>query len=209
MHVYASRLVLILVGMTVPLTVFGAVYKSVGPDGRVTYSDQPQPGATEVELPKFPPATLLPAPATTSTTAPAASVPEDGAQNAAPSFKGYTSLSIVTPANDATVRENTGNVEVMVVTVPEWDSQWGHSIKVLLDGQPLPDRYTSPTFQLKNTDRGMHTLQAVVLDAKQGELITSSTVTFHMKRHSAQFIKAGPLMAPNFNPPAYLVPSAP
>ncbi len=194
--------------MTLPLLVSGAVYKSVGPDGKVTYSDQPQPGATEVELPKFP-AAPLPAPATTSTTAPAASGPQGGAQNAAPAFKGYSTLSIVTPANDGTIRENTGSVEVTIASVPEWDPQWGHSIKVLLDGKPLPDRYTTPTFQLKNADRGTHTLQAIVLDAKQNELITSPTITFHMKRHSAQFIKDSPLLAPNFNSPAYPYPNAP
>lgn len=204
MQVYLSRLVLALIGLCLPLLAAGAVYKSVGPDGTVTYTDRPPPGATEIQLPKFPTPAPLPAPATSTTTAPAPSAPPSGAQNTAPaSFPGYSKLTLVTPAHDATVRENTGSIEVTLVSEPAWDPQWGHSIKVILDGKLLPDVYTTPKFQLNNADRGTHTLQVIVLDAKQNELISSQTVTFHMKRHSALFAKESPLRAPNFNPPVY------
>jgi len=209
MRHYAPRLLLTLLGIALPMLVLGAVYKSVGPDGTVTYTDRPPPGATEIQLPKFPAPTPLPAPATSTTTAPTTSTPPGGAPNTAPAFPGYSKLTIVTPAHDATVRENTGSVEVALVSEPAWDPQWGHSIKVVLDGKPLPDVYSTPQFQLNNADRGTHTLQVIVLDAKQSELISSQTVTFHMKRHSAQFAQENPLRAPNFNSPAYLPPNAP
>lgn len=173
-----------LVGMALPLLSFGAVYKWVGPDGQVIYSDQPQPGATEVELPKFPAAAPAPAPVINSTTAPSTSVPQGEAKKPAPPFSGYRKLSIVKPENDATVRENTGNVRVELATEPEWDPQRGHKVSVLLDGTPMPETYTVTTIDLHNVDRGSHTLQITVLDATGDVLITSQTVTFHLKRRS-------------------------
>lgn len=182
--------------MALPLCAFGGVYKWVGPDGKVTYSDTPQPGATEIELPKFPAVAPITAPVTTSTTAPTASVPqgektppEKKDAKSAAAFKGYTKFSIAHPAHDATVRENAGNVDIVVVTEPEWNPQWGHKVRVMLDGKPLPEMQTAAKFQLKNIDRGTHTLQAMMLDAKEAVLTTSQTITFHMKRRSTQFKK--------------------
>lgn len=183
----ASRLLLILLGLALPLCVFGGVYKWVGPDGKVTYSDKPQPGAIEVEMPKFPAVAPVTAPVTTSTTAPAASGPQADAKKSVPPFKGYSKLSIVKPESDATVRENTGNVQVELASEPEWNPQWGHKVSLTLDGKPLPETHAATKFDLHNVDRGSHTLQITVLDEKGVMLITSQSVTFHMKRQSAKF----------------------
>ncbi|MDO9371667.1 MAG: DUF4124 domain-containing protein [Gammaproteobacteria bacterium] len=179
--------------MALPLCAFGGVYKWVGPDGNVTYSDKPQPGATEIEMPKFPAVAPITAPVTT---APAASgptgdkiPPEKKDAKPATIFKSYVKFSIVTPENDATARENDGNVNVELVTEPAWNPQWGHKARVMLDGKPLPDMQTTAKFQLKNIDRGTHSLQATMLDAKGAVLATSQTITFHLKRRSTQFRK--------------------
>ena len=209
MRIPTSRLLLLVVSLALPALALGAVYKSVDPDGKITYSDQPQSGATTVDLPKFPTPAPLPGPVTTSTTAPAASGPQGGAVKSQLVFPGYSKFSIVAPENDATVGENTGSVEVTLTTEPAWDPQWGHSIKVILDGKPLPEAHTPPKFQLNNADRGSHTLQTIVVDAQQAELVSSPTVTFHLKRQSALLLKESPLRAPNFNPPAAPSSSAP
>lgn len=202
MHTHsASRILLTLLALALPLCAFGAVYKWVGPDGNITYSDKPQPGSTELSLPKSPPA----APVSTSTTAPAASTPqgdktppEKKDAKAAAAFNGYTKFSIASPANDDSVRENNGNIDVRLVTEPDWNPQWGHKVRVMVDGTPLPEMQTAATFQLKNIDRGTHTLQAVMLDAKGAVLISSASLTFHMRRQSAQFVSDSPHLAPRF-----------
>ncbi|MCW8831648.1 MAG: DUF4124 domain-containing protein [Gammaproteobacteria bacterium] len=51
--------------------------------------------------------------------------------------------------------------------------------------ETIPDT-TQIKIPLSNIDRGTHTIFAEVLDADEEVLITSNSVTFHMKRHSIQ-----------------------
>ena len=91
---------------------------------------------------------------------------------------------ITTPDNDATIRENSGKVEINVATEPPLQSQAGHKILVKIDGKAIGDPSTAQHYVLDNIDRGTHSLQASVLDASGNTLMESSTVTFHLKRIS-------------------------
>lgn len=190
----------ILLGLSLQEQAIAAVYKWVGPDGKTMYTDQPRPGAKEVELPKFPhPPPAKPAQADKTT-------PDKKADTTAePAFPGYKKVALVKPENDTTVRENNGVVEVALELEPAWDPKLGHKIIVSLDGKNLPEIYTTPQFQLQNIDRGSHSLQVTVNDANDVPLSTSNSVTFHMKRQSVNFVQKNPLMAPRVDPPDSLL----
>ena len=195
-----SALIAILFGLALNGQAFAAVYKWVGPDGKTVYTDQPRPGAKEVELPKYPAAPPKPAPA-----AKAAVEDKTAAKPTEPAFPGYKKVALVKPVNDDTVRENSGTVEVALELEPAWDTKLGHKITVSLDGKNLPEVYTTPQFQLQNVDRGSHSLQITVSDAKDAPLATSNSVTFHLMRQSVNFVQKNPLMAPRVDPPGSLL----
>jgi hypothetical protein len=190
----------ILLGLSLHGQAVAAIYKWVGPDGKIVYTDQPRPGAKEVELPKFPP----PPPAKPAQ-ADKATPDKKADTTAEPAFPGYKKVALVKPEEDATVRENSGVVEVALELEPAWDPKLGHKITVSLDGKNLPETYTAPQFQLQNIDRGSHSLQVTVNDAKDVPLSTSNSVTFHMKRQSVNFVQKNPMMAPRVDPPDSLL----
>jgi Domain of unknown function (DUF4124) len=151
-----------------------AIYKWKLPDGTVVFSDQPNPGAEEVELPKLQTYTPPPSPAFTSEVA-------TPTQNA----PAYTTLMITTPGNDEAIRENSGKIEINIAVEPPL--QIGDKILVKMDGQAIGDPSSSQHYILDNVDRGTHTLQATVLDADGNSLIDSEAVTFHLQRVSILF----------------------
>jgi len=98
----------------------------------------------------------------------------------------YSSLTIITPTNNSTVRDNTGNVPVSLGLSPTL--QKGHSVVLNFDGADIP--LPSTRFIIKDVDRGAHKLIARVV-GKDGKVLISSKVSqFHMKRHSVLFNKA-------------------
>lgn len=195
-----SALIMLLTGLALHGQAIAAVYKWVGPDGKTMYTDQPRPGAKEVDLPKYPPAQPKPAPV-----AKTAGEDKTTAKPAEPAFPGYKKVALVKPVNDETVRENSGAVEVALELEPAWDPKLGHKITVSLDGKDLPEVYTTPQFQLQNVDRGSHSLQVTVSDAKDVPLSTSNSVTFHLMRQSVNFVQKNHLMAPRIDPPQSLL----
>lgn len=165
----------------IPLLASAAtVYRSVGKDGSVVFSDQPRPGAQKVVIPPanvYDPGKLPPVEGTGTGTTAAANSP-------------YPLLKIAAPAPDATVRQNNGDVSVKVEIRPPLKVGEGHAIVLLLDGSRLPHQYTSPDMVLPNVDRGTHTLEAQVVGPTGAVLASSPTVSFHLMRFSA-------LLAPN------------
>jgi hypothetical protein len=208
--------ILLAFGLSVvaPLVALGTVYKSVAPDGGVTYSDQPQAGAEEVDLPPdLPPRVEIPVtPATTpDTNAPqiAAPVPPEQAGEKPP-FTGYTAFAIVSPENDATLRENNGGVEIQLAMEPALNLEAGHKITALLDGKSVVEGQTGLKILLPNIDRGTHTVEAQVSDASGALLATTNPVTFHLKRISTIPLNDNPLLAPDSPAPGGLqAPRAP
>ena len=153
----------------VAATGYAGVFKWVGPDGKVIYSDRPREGAEEVNLPALQ-TFSLPA------------VPERPAEEEAPGFPGYTEFAITTPANDATLRDNQGNISIRLKLSP--GLLQGHTIDVYMDGQSLGGGGRSTSLSLSNVDRGTHVLHAAVTDEKGKEVARTPSVTFHLHRQS-------------------------
>jgi hypothetical protein len=145
------------------------VYRSVGPDGAVTYSDQAQPGATPVDIAPTP--TIAPPPA---------AGPRLTAQKTAPEGPPYTRFGIASPGNDEAVRANDGNVTVTLAAEPGLAR--GHSVVLRLDGSPVGAPGPFLVFELSNLDRGSHRLDAAVLGGSGSTIVEAEPVTFHVLR---------------------------
>lgn len=170
---------LVLLLCCLPLTALAGVYKWVAPDGTVHYSDTPREGAEEVHV--APPQTYSPGSLPRFTPRPEPPEPEPA----------YTRFELTAPADDATLRENTGAIGVSFALEPALDVARGHRLVVLLDGQARdPIRETSLT--LENVDRGTHTLQGQVVDAAGKVLISSPSIKVHLHRESVLMPRRAP-----------------
>jgi Domain of unknown function (DUF4124) len=150
------------------------VYTWTDADGQVHYSDRPVPGAKEVELQTYTPAA---APATTAQ-AQSAATPRSPA---APS-PGYTAFNVISPAQQETLWNLEGTLNVQLDLEPAL--QKGHRIGVYLDGKLIDLDSSSLQFTLPEVYRGIHSLQAVVLDGNGMEVLRSLAVTFMVQQTS-------------------------
>ena len=159
----------------------GTIYRSVGEDGSIVFSDKPSPGAKKVEVQEM---------QTIEAPPPPSFVYERPQPEPGPA---YTRVAIVDPANDAEIRKNTGTLTVSVAVEP---ALFGSDRLVLLvDGQEAAAG-AQTSFTLANVDRGSHELTAVVRSADGKTLQTSPAVTFHMLR----FFEPPPKPAPKPKP---------
>ena len=150
----------------------GKIVKYTLSNGQVIYSDTPPPEAAsgeEVTVEPLQSFTLPPAPPLDNSTA-----TED-----APPPVGYEEFKVTSPENDATIRDNGGNVRVSLSLTPGLQS--GHSIEILMDGQAIGSG-NSTSLTLTDVDRGTHTVRATVKDTEGKEVARSNSVIFHLKR---------------------------
>lgn len=149
------------------------VYKWTNADGVVIYSDTYQEGAERIRV-------------SGSTSSPSnVTQTEDqaqGAEAAAEDATGYTSLEIVQPENDQTIRSNEGTVAVGLALSPTLAE--GHSVRIVVDGSELPNGMQGTQFTLNNLNRGSHSLETRVVDADGNVLINSNRITFHLRKAS-------------------------
>ncbi len=153
---------------------FGAAYKWVDENGQVHYSDRPIQGAQEIQLPAAP-----------SVTRPRQAAPSPAAESAAaaPSeTEGYQRIRITSPTQQATLWNIEGNLDVTVEVAPRLRP--GHRVAVNLDGSLVDLRPSGLSFQVPNVFRGVHTLEAVILDPRGDVLIRSDPVTIMVQQTS-------------------------
>ena len=149
----------------------GSIYKYTLPNGNIVYSDKPPPAdqGEKITVEPLQSFTLPPPPP----------LEDNTAKNNTPEPAGYEAFQITNPTNDATIRDNGGNVRVSLSLSP--GLQGGHSIDVMMDGQSIGGgRGNSVT--LTDVDRGTHTVQAAVKDDEGKEVARSNSVIFHLKR---------------------------
>lgn len=161
----------VLLLLLLPALAPAAVYKWVDPDGTVHFSDSPHEGAEEVHV--APPQTYTPGPLPPVTPSEAAPVPPPD----------YTRFELVAPANDATLRDNTGAIPLKFAIEPALKVAQGHKLVVLVDGVAQPAVKASST-TLKNVDRGTHTLEGQIVDNRGEVLMSSQSITVHLFRQS-------------------------
>lgn len=96
---------------------------------------------------------------------------------------GYDTVRIIVPQDDATVRDNEGNVDVAVEVSPPLRSDAGEHIVLRLDGRAVASG-ADLHVRLTGVDRGIHTLQVQVATAGGAVLLASPVTRFHMRRAS-------------------------
>lgn len=179
------RKILILFCFVVSGLAQAQVYRSVGKDGSVTFSDQPSDGAVKVQVKKLETIKSVDTPVP-----PSSSTGQQAQQNI------YTGISITSPADDQAIRENAGNLSVSVSVTPGLKPS--HKLVLYLDGKKYSTG-TADSFSLHNIDRGTHQLRVAVVDNGGHQLIDSKSVTFHMLRHSVLMPKPKPKPAQSSN----------
>lgn len=194
---YTSFLAAMLAVSTLPVTAASGIYKSVDEDGNVVFSDEPSPGAEEIEKKEIP---------TVPSTVPEVDFSTDNTATNDEKGGVYSDIQIVNPAHDTAVRENAGNINVSVALQPALMND--HEMVLFMDGTEAA-RSRSPVFQFSNIERGTHTLTAAVFDSTGRELARSETVTFTLHRHSAQHPKANVPGSPQAPAPSGPTPTNP
>ena len=149
------------------------VYRIVNPDGSITFTDQATPGAE--------PHTLPPVSTYSAPKASAATLAGDRQGNDA-AGPAYRAFAVASPADEQTLRDNAGNISMLVRVDPPLRVEAGHRIQFMVDGvdQGEPSTATGVTFQ--NVDRGSHTLSARLIDAEGQTLMTAPAVTVFLHR---------------------------
>ena len=161
------------------------IYKTVDEDGNVVFTDVPPKDSSksiEIEVGNIyhtPQPTKI-APSQQGAEESAASDDPAGDEIEEPVVE-YSTLQIVKPGEDEPVRENAGNLNVVVSISPALKAN--HSVQILLDGTVFATDF-STNIQLTNVDRGTHVLTAQIIDSTGTVIMSSSPTSFHMQRIS-------------------------
>jgi hypothetical protein len=158
--------------LVLPVSSSFAAWRWVDDNGVVHYSDRPAPGAVEVELRAIQGFSRA-APAGPAATQPA--VEPEPAQT-------YQAFDIVSPAQQETFWNIGGTLGVTLAISP--GLQPGHTVDLLFDGQRRGLNASSPRLTLTEVYRGVHTLQAVILDPAGMEIVRSLPVEFMVQQTS-------------------------
>ena len=171
--------ILVLFLVFVCATANAEVFRRVGPDGQVYFSDRPGPDAEHIEVT---PAQAVTLPAVPEVTQASEQEGDAAAEQEAVDSAAYSLFTIISPVRDQAIRANDGNVTAHLMLQP--GLRTGHSIALRIDGED--GRNTSiaddMSVELGNLSRGLHTIQAVVVDAGGNELIRTESVNFNVLR---------------------------
>jgi hypothetical protein len=150
----------------------------VDENGQRHFSDRPVEGAEQIEL-----AGAQGFSATLARTQPRAGSAESDAASQQ-SDVGYTTFNIVSPAHQETLWNIGGILPVQLLIEP--GLQAGHRLDAYLDGERIIIGSTSPQFTVPNVFRGLHTLQAAIMDSTGREVLRSLAVTIMVQQTSVQ-----------------------
>lgn len=141
-------------------------------DGVLVYSDSPKPGAEEIEV-KDPNST-------------SSSIDTSILDINPKVIEEKYHVEISQPADNATIRDNTGSVYVSGRIKPIFKQ--GLKIQLMLDNKPYEKPQSHSMFVLRDIERGEHQLKMDLIDNKGKVIASSKAVTFYM--HRASVIKA-------------------
>ncbi|MFQ5982125.1 MAG: DUF4124 domain-containing protein [Woeseiaceae bacterium] len=153
-------------------SVLAQAYRWVDEEGIVHFSDRPHPGAERIQLPSD---------NRVSFRRPAAPPPVARANARQPATEfNYDRLEIASPAAEETLWNIEGVLNVSLNLSPEL--QDGHRIRVHFDGNPR--LVSSTSFQIEEVWRGVHNLQAEVVDATGKLMIRSVPNRFYVQQNT-------------------------
>jgi hypothetical protein len=155
----------------------------VDASGTVHYSDTPVPGAKQIELPgaqSFAGANRsLPATSAANANSAARATPQPAQPATA-----YRTFNIVSPGQQETLWNVGATLNVQVLVEPRL--QPNHRIDVFIDGQRRNLNVTGTQLAVPDVFRGIHTMQAVIVDQRGTEVLRSLATTFMVQQTSIQ-----------------------
>lgn len=150
------------------------VYKHVGEDGVVEFSDRAESRSQVIKIPK---ANTYAAPKIKSSSA-----DNDEKQVSENPVADYQ-LAIVSPTNEQTLRSNNGSVAVSVSVSPALQTDLGHQLELFVDGKSQ-GKQSGGSYALQNMNRGKHSVIAKVVSRSGGVIQTSRAISFFIQRYS-------------------------
>jgi len=163
---------ILLLGLLAASAALADTYMWTDDEGIVHYSDRPHPGAKRIVI-DDPNSSRSPAPRSNQASS---AGDDDTADNAGP-FR-YESFEVATPGAEETLWNIEGSLNVSLALSPAL--QPGHQVRVYFDGNP--QIVPSTSFQLAEVYRGVHNLQAEVLDETGKMMIRSRTNRFYVQQ---------------------------
>jgi hypothetical protein len=172
-----TRTILALLGLLAAAAAMADAYTWTDEEGIVHYSDRPQPGATRIVL-ADPNTGRSPAPQRRST--PSSTPSDDTAPDTGP-FR-YESFEVTSPGAEETLWNIEGVLNVSLSLTPAL--QPGHQVRVYFDGNQ--QIVSGMSFQLDEVWRGVHNLQAEVLDETGQMMIRTRTNRFYVQQSTVR-----------------------
>ena len=166
----------LLVTLLISSTIASAeVFKTINPDGSVTYSDVQTEGAKEITPPGLTPV-------------PGFKIPEKAKQTKDENNNKplpYQLFRITSPISNQTLRDNNGNINISLEIKPELQTKLKHTVSISLNGRVVAKNLTAASHKLKDVYRGRHSISAKLIDANGAVLKSSNLVFINMRRFSA------------------------
>jgi len=169
------RSIFLAIGLLAANGALAEAYTWTDDDGVVHFSDKPHPGAQVLDLG----GTKRPRPAATKRAAPDAADPADGTAEPAGPFR-YESLDVASPAPEQTLWNIEGALTISLALTPAL--QPGHQVRAYFDGNARMVQGTS--FEVEEVYRGVHNIQAEVLDETGKLMIRSRPNRFYVQQNT-------------------------
>ncbi|MGJ8679602.1 DUF4124 domain-containing protein [Paraglaciecola sp.] len=166
---YILGLLLLCVGASA-----NVIYKTIQADGSVIYSDTPTAGSTPVNLSSVN-NVVVPA---LNDAASAKPVSQKTSKNQKPKIQ--YQVSILSPAHEESIRDNSGNVSIRVNVSPSGAGK----VQLLMDNQVVSTQ-TNRLFELESVNRGAHIIQVNFIDNLGKILASSQEQTFYLHKATA------------------------
>ena len=168
-----TRTILVLLGLLATTVAAADTWTWTDDEGVVHYSDRPQPGATRIVIEEPNTSQSL-----SRRRAAAGAGGADDAIDEEAAAPRYESFEVASPGAEETLWNIEGVLNVSLSLSP--GLQPGHQIRVYFDGNPTIVNGTS--FQLQEVWRGVHNLQAEVLDETGKMLIRTRPNRFYVQQ---------------------------
>lgn len=152
------------------------IYQKIGPNGEIILTDQPSPGAKEIDVPPANKNVYTPQPLpdyTPSQTNHSSTRDDDEVRS-----YNYTSFVMSSPTNEETIWANEGGVTLQVSLTPELSGN--HSLLFVVDGKSMPANGLSLT--LDDIERGEHKIHAEIRDGKNAIVQSTPEITIYVRR---------------------------
>lgn len=149
-----------------PCFASAGVYKWVGPDGQIHYSDRPMTGSERVSVP-------------VQRTEPDSNREATNEESGAV-LGPYGAFEILSPEPNQTLRQAEATLELSLLIDPPLAP--GHRVQVVLDGQPVPGDIEQTQILMRDLAYGSHRVQVRIRDDLDITIASSPPVDFHLRK---------------------------